>query len=71
MAVNKIGLSVSEIEEIYNVLGNFPDLFTNNSYIEITVESNGIGKTTTVEFPTKSNNIAGKFSIEITGVDKW
>ena len=69
MGVNKIGLNVSEIKDIADCIDNFP--LATNAYVEITVESNGLGKTTTIEFSTKMNGIDGKFSVEITGSSDW
>lgn len=71
MGVNKIGLNVSEIKKIVDCIDNFPLATNTNAYVEITVESNGLGKTTTIEFPTKMNGIDGKFSVEITGSSDW
>lgn len=71
MATNKIGLNVSEIKKINELIDKFPELSKNDSYIEISVETNGLGKTTAIEFPLTITDTGGKFVIEITGSDKW
>ena len=71
MATNKIGLNVSEIKKINEIIDKFQELSKNDSYIEISVETNGLGKITAIEFPLTITDTGGKFVIEITGSDKW
>lgn len=61
-------LHKDELKKMLEVLEKFPDV----DVVDVEVDSSsGIGSTTTMRFDTIIDDVAGKFEVEISGVETW
>lgn len=66
--MNTLILNRSDVEKMLETLNKFPDL----DVFELEQHSHsGLGSVTEMTFATKVNGVAGSFSVEVSGVDKW
>jgi hypothetical protein len=57
-----------ELKKMLEVLEKFPDV----EVVDVAVDSSsGIGSITTMRFDTIIDDVAGKFEVEISGVETW
>lgn len=57
-----------ELKKMLAVLEKFPEV----DVVDVAVDtSSGIGSITTMSFDTKIDGVAGKFEVEISGVERW
>lgn len=68
MAKSKISLDVTELEDILDLVKKFPNVKS----VDISTERcAGIGTITKIKIPTTIHDVAGTFTVEITGVADW
>jgi hypothetical protein len=61
-------LHKDELKKMLEILEQFPKV----EVVEVTVDSSsGIGSITTMRFDTIIDDVAGKFEVEISGVETW
>lgn len=61
-------LHKDELKKMLEILEKFPDV----DVVDVEVDhSSGIGSTTTMRFDTIIDDVAGKFEVEISGVETW
>jgi hypothetical protein len=61
-------LHKDDLKKMLEILEKFPEV----DVVDVEVDSSsGIGSTTTMRFDTKIDGVAGKFEVEISGVETW
>jgi hypothetical protein len=61
-------ITKKDAEKILDVMNKFPE---DTVYRLVTDNSSGIGSTMTLTVETTVEGLAGKFTVEISGVENW